>query len=760
MENAPDWNISRNRFWATPLPIWKSDETKELEVLGSLDDIKKHTKSTNKYFVMRHGQGTQNVDNIISSKARNPHHLTEEGKVLVIKTAEELRDKGITKIITSPYIRTRETADIVALTIGLNKENIVIDNRISERDYGDFNLMKWDDESYQNYYPSNDSIFEKSAPNGENSNDVRKRVGDFIYDIDKSLENEVVLIISHQAPIVALDWVSNGWDKEKILKNTKETIYTAEYKELDFAPIPHNALYELDFHRPYIDAITFPDSSGKGMMKRIPEVLDCWFESSSMPYASQHYPFENQDFFKSHFPADFIAEYIAQTRTWFYYTHAISAMLFDDIAFKNVITTGTVLAEDGQKMSKSKNNYADPSLMFDKYGADAVRFYMLSSPLMRSEDLNFSEREVDEVHKKIILRMRNVLSFYEMYKTSTSVIPDLVRNPVREKQDSNSDARLDSGLRRNDNAGEDDNTDAKTVHGIPMRNDSGNVLDKWIIERLRELCDGVTKAMDSFEIDQALKPLMPFVEDLSTWYLRRSRDRMKEESEDKNLACATLRYVLFRFAQIVAPFMPYIAEEIYKGVRANEDEESVHFTVWPNENETLGERVKEVFIKDTIIADMEKVRSIVSSALEARSTAGIKVKQPLLSLTLKENEDIVKNDGYTSLILEEVNVKKVIFDSEIELPLVLDTNITPELKEEGEYRELLRSIQDLRKRKGLTPKDRPKLVIFCDDSAKEFIEKFKVQLSKTASLDSIVYEQVEGEEISIGDKKIKLELSI
>jgi isoleucyl-tRNA synthetase len=713
MENAPDWNISRNRFWATPLPIWKGTETKELEVLGSLDDIKKKTKSTNKYFVMRHGEAEQNVLNILSSKIDTPHHLTEKGKEQALASAEKLKDQKITKIIASPFIRTKETAEIIAEAVGLSKESIVYDPRIGEMNLGDFDMK--DRMMYRDYFNSFEDQFEKPAPNGESHNDVRKRVGEFLYDVDKKYSDENILFVTHGSPAWMLQVVALGADTKKAMEIWSESFpEVSEYREFDFAPIPHNALYELDFHRPYIDQITYPAPSGQGMMKRIPEVLDCWFESSSMPYASQHYPFENQDFFKSHFPADFIAEYIAQTRTWFYYTHAISTMLFDDIAFKNVITTGTVLAEDGQKMAKSKNNYADPALMFDKYGADAVRFYMLSSPLMRSEDLNFSEREVDEVHKKIILRMRNVLSFYEMYKSES----------------------------------------------VKMRNDSSNVLDRWIVARLGELCEGVTKAMDSFEIDQALKPVMPFVEDLSTWYLRRSRDRMKDESEDKNLACATLRYVLFRFAQIVAPFMPYIAEEIYRGVRADEDEESVHFTVWPNESESMFEKVKEIFVKNTIISDMEKVRNIVSLALEARSSAGMKVKQPLLTLTVRDDENVVQNDEYASLIRDEVNVKNVVSDITIETPLILDTNITPELKEEGEYRELLRAIQDLRKRKGLTPKDKPKLIVVCDEASKAFIEKFRIQLEKSASLLSVSYEGLEGEEILIGDKKIKLELSL
>ncbi len=296
--------------------------------------------------------------------------------------------------------------------------------------------------------------------------------------------------------------------------------------------------------------------------------------------------------------------------------------------------------------------------------------------------------------------------------------------------------------------------------GVAMKSNSSNILDKWIVERLRNVCVEVAKSMELYELDQALKPILPFVEDLSTWYLRRSRDRMKDDGEEKNLACATLRYVLFRFAQVVAPFMPFLAEELYRGVRAEADVESVHFTVWPDESESVVEKVKEIFVKDTTLADMQKVRDIVSLALEARSKAGIKVKQPLSTLTLKENEEIVKNSEYVSLILDEVNVKRVVFNPEISDVLELDVNITPELKEEGEYRELLRAIQDLRKRKGLTPKDKPKLVVSADENAKNFVSKFEAQIAKTASILAITYGDANGEVILIGEKKIKLELSL
>ena len=715
MENAPDWNISRNRFWATPLPFWKSDETGEIEVLGSADDIRKRTKSTNKYFVMRHGEADNNVQNILSSMVENSHHLTEKGREVTKKAGGILKDKNITKIIVSPYARTKETAAIVADVIGFDKNKISTDERIKEFDFGDFNLKNLK-ETFSSYWESRETRFDKAAPNGENLNDVRKRVGQFIYEIDRKFHDETILIVTHGAPSMALEAVVEGLNQEQILARwiSKDFLTNSEIKELDFAPIPHNALYEFDFHRPYIDAITYPAPSGNGVMKRVPEVIDCWFESASMPYASQHYPFENQDFFKTHFPADFIAEYIAQTRTWFYYTHAVSAMLFGDIAYKNVVTTGTVLAEDGQKMSKSKNNFPDPWIMFDKYGADAVRFYLLASPLMRSEDLNFAEREVDEIHKKIILRMRNVLSFYEMYKGD----------------------------------------------GVEMRDDSKHVLDMWIVERLRQMHADATSGMEVYEIDRSLKAVMPFVDDLSTWYLRRSRDRMKEGGEDAQTACATLRFVLTRFAQIMAPVTPFIAEELYQGVRSENDEVSVHFTSWPDMTLSLKEKVKHTFTKTTIVEDMAKVRQIVSLALEARSAAGIKIRQPLATLAIKNESELLSNQGYVGLIKDEINVKSVTATENNETPVWLDTVITPELKEEGDYRDLVRFIQDLRKNKNLKPQDRVGLIVSTDGVGKKLVEKFSEEIKKVAGIEKIEFSNLENvEKIKVGDSEFGFNIS-
>ena len=289
---------------------------------------------------------------------------------------------------------------------------------------------------------------------------------------------------------------------------------------------------------------------------------------------------------------------------------------------------------------------------------------------------------------------------------------------------------------------------------VEMKNDSRNVLDRWIITRLSQVHNEVVKGVEGYELDKALKSIPLFVDDLSTWYLRRSRDRMKNTDADSIAALSTLRFVIFSFSKIVAPFMPFIAEDLYQGVKTNTDEKSVHLTSWPERIESIGSKIKHMIVKDTVIDDMEKVREIVSLGLEARGAAGIKVKQPLAMLAVNDPENLFSDEQYASLVRDEVNVKTVVSESHRDVPVWLDVNITPELKEEGDYREFLRAVQDTRKQKGLVPKDTPTLIVSCTETEKEFLEKFKSELMRAASLSGIEYAELEGEEIVIGDKKM------
>ena len=482
--------------------------------------------------------------------------------------------------------------------------------------------------------------------------------------------------------------------------------------------LPLNAKGELDLHRPYIDKIVLVDETGEEY-HRIPEVIDCWFESGSMPFAQDHYPFENLDWQKKNFPAGFVAEYIAQTRTWFYYTHTISSILFNRAPFKNVVTTGTILAEDGQKMSKSKNNFPDPWVLFNRYGVDALRFYLMSCPVMKGEDINFLEKAVQDISSKIINRLGNVLAFYELYR--------------------------DHNLKESN---------------LKLKNNL-NILDKWILVRLDLLITECTESMEKYDMVQATKPFELFIEDLSTWYLRRSRERMKEEAvanpeleQAQYGARQTLYYVLKTLAKLMAPFTPFASEDIWQKLKTDIDEESVHLVEWPN----VSKNIFDYFFnkKNKIIEEMQKARNIVSLGLQARQKAGIPVRQPLNELKVKS---LKLSSEYIEIIKDELNLKNIIEDISLETEVFLDTEMNEELKEEGNYRELLRAIQDLRKKSGLTPNDVILLSIETDENGKKLIQKFEADLKKVVLAKEIKFQENTEGEIKIENLMFKIKIS-
>lgn len=410
-----------------------------------------------------------------------------------------------------------------------------------------------------------------------------------------------------------------------------------------------------DLHKHIVDKIVI-EKDGKKYY-RIDEVLDCWFESGSMPYAQLHYPFENEHKFDQGFPAEFIAEGQDQTRGWFYTLHILANALFGMPAFKNVIVNGIVLAEDGKKMSKRLNNYPDPMVVMRKYGADAVRYYLMSTPVVCAENLRFSEAGVDEVAKKFINILRNVLSFYQLY------------------------------------AMQDDGRVPHETH----------VLDAWIISRLNQTLLAQTQSMEAYELSEAARVLQGFVTDLSTWYVRRSRDRVKAEDDDSKEALATLRTVLNEFAKMLAPFMPFLAEHVYQGVAGDftgtKERLSVHLEQWPEAGD----------VAERVIAEMGDIRAIVSRALEAREEAGRAVKQVLAGMTVSITGGTI-SQAYIDVLKDEVNVKEIIV-KDGELAVELDTALTPELIREGMAREVIRKVNQMRKDAGLTIEDRITLVL-------------------------------------------------
>ncbi|HRN97417.1 MAG TPA: isoleucine--tRNA ligase [Candidatus Saccharibacteria bacterium] len=471
----------------------------------------------------------------------------------------------------------------------------------------------------------------------------------------------------------------------------------AELKELSGVELD-------DYHRPWVDDIKF-DIDGVHY-ERIDKVLDGWFESGSMPFAQFHYPFENVDKFERNFPGDFIVEYVGQVRAWFYYVHAVNVGLFGHNAFKNVIVTGNVAGNDGRKMSKSRGNYTDPNELMDQYSADSLRFLLLQSPLLNGEDFTLQDKEVGDVARKLSM-IWNMYDFFTMY------------------------AEVDNWEWNGDL------TDPSA--------DVTNPLDQWVISRVHQLTAEIEKNMDTYNIPDAMKPILPFIEDASNWYVRRSRRRFWKSGDDtdKNDAYRTLHYVLVRLSQVIAPFTPFLADELYQNLTGGE---SVHLTDWP----TAG-RVNEL-----VVNDMEQLRDYVNQGLSIRAKERIKVRQPLASVTIQTMGEFV---DFAEILREELNVKDVLQGSEFSL----DLEITPELKSEGLSREVIRHIQAARKDAGLNVDDRIKLSLTTDNNElKDAIkthqqvitdETLATNLSDSADYEYSASVKVDGAELAVSLQK-------
>ena len=478
----------------------------------------------------------------------------------------------------------------------------------------------------------------------------------------------------------------------------------------------YDELYELsgtrleDYHRPWVDEIEF-EIDGEHF-KRIDKVLDCWFESGSMPFAQLHYPFENREKFEKNYPADFIVEYVGQVRAWFYYVHVVNTALFSDIAYKNVITTGTLAGNDGRKMSKSLGNYTDPNLLMDQYSADSLRFLMLSSPVLAGEDFSLIDKDVSDVARKLSM-IWNVYDFFTMY------------------------AEVDGF----------DSDQAMAVSEFV------NPLDIWLVSRVHQVRNQITEGMEAYNIPAALSSVLEFIDDTSNWFVRRSRRRFwkSEDDQDKLEAYSTLYYVLIYLAKILAPFTPFLAEELYQkmtgaGVVNSEIPESVHLLDWPEAG----------VIDEAVLAQMAKTREIITVGLAERmkkteSEAQIKVRQPLAKL-IYAGEKL--DDFYEQIIMEEVNVKSV----EHGEALVLDKTLTPELLEEGKIRELIRFVQAARKKAGLNVDDRIRLMV-----SMEVPEAYREMLMNEVLAEELVNEgnfaydeivKVQDENVAISLEKI------
>ncbi len=374
-----------------------------------------------------------------------------------------------------------------------------------------------------------------------------------------------------------------------------------------------------DLHRPVIDQLTRPnpdDPSGESTMRRVDEVLDCWFDSGSMPFAQVHYPFENKEWFDEHFPADFIVEYINQTRGWFYTLHVLAGALFDRPAFQNVICHGILLAEDGNKLSKKLRNYTEPTEIFDKQGSDALRWYFMSSNIVRGGDARISDQAIDDVTRQVLLPIWNAYSFFALYA----------------------------------------NVEGRTA---TVRTDSPDLLDRYVLAKTRRLVEEATDAFEAYDLAGATVAVQSFIDALNNWYIRRSRDRFWNTDADAALdadAHDTLYTVLTTLSRVIAPLLPMVAEEIWLGLHPDSDE-SVHLQAFPSADDLPGD--------DQLVEAMDRLRDAASSALSLREDRGLRVRLPLASATIAGSSARII-EPFADLLADEINVKAVSFTDDIE----------------------------------------------------------------------------------------------
>ncbi len=738
LKEPKDWAFSRERYWGVPLPIWKCEACKAWEVLGSIDELKeKIPQPQNSYTLMRHGEAESNMRNVIDDTLTT-YHLTERGKKQVVATIKKLKKTKFDFIYASPILRTKETAEMVAEELGAE---IFFDDRLQEIHLGEFRGKS--PKEYHARFPTHGAKFKNRPQGGENLVDLRARLMSFIQEIDAKNSGKNILIISHEYSLWILSTAGVGMDEKEIiaekLNRGKDFIKTADTMKFSFVKLPYSHTGEVDVHRPFIDAVSWQCACG-GIMRRVPDVCDVWFDSGAMPFAEDHWPFQsritNQ---KSQiknpkepelFPAEFICEGVDQTRGWFYTLLTVSTLLGFPSPYKNVVSLGHVLDKNGQKMSKSKGNMVDPHELIRKYGADAVRwyFYTVNAP--------WDAKAFDE--KDVAGRLRGFLNtFWNSLILVETYAPKKIQNPKSNGQRSK------------------------------------NILDKWVLSRLNGVTKLVTENLNRYEPVVSARAIEEFlIKDFSQWYLRRSRRRFQKPENETELqeVSAVSVYVLLELAKLSAPFIPFFAEIIFQRLQrvVGAKEMSVHLADWPKKVQSLKLKVKSqknIFDKQVLPREIESqmdiIRVLTAEAMKLRAEACIKVRQPLASFTIKKSEYKQKQflEELLKVLKDEANVKEVLWGDEF----LLDIKITPELKEEGTIRELIRNIQEMRKDGGFIPKDHIVVSLVVFGIVKGIIERWsniikKEVGAKNISLAPLQHPRVE-REISFDENKLKVAIA-
>lgn len=732
IEQAPDWNLSRDRFWATAMPVWKGDKG-TVKVIGSyaelkelsgveLEDYHRPWVDDIEFDLMLDGKPVANSKEITTDRLTIRPSIIEDAQDIFANFTQRVA----TYMSPQPFKSVDEVKKWLTTVIKEVESGKNFQVTILDKNTGEFIGMG-------------------------GVHELHTRTPEFGIWTKESVWGSGM---GHEAVEALNEWAQKNLDfdyiKYPVIPENKPSRSIAEslggkledeYDDKDSLGNPIKLIeYRVypDGNRKYIEHFT-----------RIDKVLDCWFESGSMPFAQLHYPFENQEKFEQNYPAEFITEYVPQVRAWFYYVHSINTNLaglgafgedsnkIHKNAFKNVIVTGTLAGNDGRKMSKSLGNFTDPNVLMDKFSADSLRFLLLSSPLLNSEDFALHDKDVGDVARKFGM-VWNMYDFFTMY------------------------AEVDGW-----------EFDSKKPFTLNPDNLT-NPLDKWIVSRLHQLNEEVTRNMDGYNIPDALSPVLPFLDDASNWYVRRSRRRFwkSEDDGDKNDAYRTLHYVLLKLSVILAPFTPFLAEELYHNLGGGN--ESVHLLDWPT-NYTVDEKV---------VSDMTRTRELINTGLGLRMKKdehqdSIKVRQPLQFASYAGEK---LDDYYEQIMIEELNVKEIhhidslnehvenydevhgVIDPEAWLEI--SKKVTPELKREGLMREVIRFVQSARKNAGLNVDDRIVLSLIVKPGEADDLGKAIEEHSETIAHEALAVKfadvqdgydetvKIEGMELRIGLKKL------